>query len=187
MPVINLETQLQEDVARNIPPFGAESVQIARELGSDATDQLLKHIEAKGKTALLALEAWREADPDRYATFSSQIKAQIYVNALQNNLFYNTWGVPGFQLTQTAYALIALGDEAISTLKPLLDDQKPALLSGSRDATTSTMYGNRVCDYAWVFISEIKKLSYQYLQHPTARDREIERLRQKLESEKKQK
>ena len=182
MPVIDLSTQLQEDAINSVPPFGAESIRIARQLGPDATDLLLKHIEAQESTALLALEAWREADPDRYAAFSSQAKAKIYVKALKNNLFYNTWGVPGYQLTGTAYALIGLGDVAISALKPLLDDNRPALLSGSQDATTSRMYGNRVCDYAWVFINEIKKRPYKFHRNATERDSEIEGLRKELES-----
>ena len=183
MPAIDLTTQLQQDAVHNVPPFGAESVQIARELGPEVSDLLLKHIEAQGDTALLALEAWRVAVPDQYKKFSAQIKARIYVNALQKNQFYNTWGVPGYSLTETTYALIGLGDVAISALRPLLDDTRLAPLSGSQDATTSVMYGNRVCDYAWVLISEIKKRPYQYYQEVSKRDKQIEDLRRALNKE----
>lgn len=175
-----LSTQLQEDVTQAVPPFGAESIKIARRLGTAATSFLLEQIRTQGNTAFLALEALRVADQDAYNHLPGRERAEIYVNALRNNVFYNSWGLPGYQLSDTSYALISLKEDAVPLLIPLLSDQRPAPLSGSEDATTSTMYENRVCDYAWVFISEIREQSYTYSQHPVERDRAIETLRQEL-------
>lgn len=178
-----LESQLQQDAERRVPPFGAESVRTARRLGAAATSLLLGHIDASASTAFLALEALREADPEAYNDLSARKRAEIYANNLQNDSrFYNAWGVPGYLLTETAHALIDLGDEAVAALEPLLNDRRPAPLSGSQDATTSSMYGNRVRDYAWVLISEIKDLPYTYSQDPAERDQAIEALQQELQN-----
>jgi hypothetical protein len=176
-----LATQLREDARNEVPPFGAESGRIARQLGTAATATLVEHIDARGDTAFLALEALREADPGAYDRIPAEERAEIYVNALSHNLFYNAWGLPRYALTATADALISLGDEAVRTLQPLLSDRREAPLSGSEDATTSTRYANRVCDYAWVFISEIKQRPYTYAESPSVRDAEIARLQRELE------
>lgn len=178
-----LESQLQQDAERQVPPFGAESVRMASRLGPVATSLLLGHVEATESTAFLALEALREADPEAFNGLPARKRAEIYASNLQNDSnFYNAWGVPGYLLTETAHALIDLGDEAVPTLEPLLNDRRPAPLSGSQDATTSSMYGNRVRDYAWVLISEIKDLPYTYSQDPAERDQSIEALQQELQN-----
>jgi hypothetical protein len=177
----NLAVQLREDTVRAVPPFGADSIKIARGLGSEATSLLLQEVKARGNTAFLALEALREADPVAYNALSVRERAEVYVDALKSSLFYNAWGLPGYQLTPTAKALINLGDDAVWVLEPLLRDQRPAPLSGSQDATTSSMYKNRICDYAWVLISEIEHRPYIYSQDPTERDRAIAVLLQRLQ------
>lgn len=181
MSISKLIDQLREDAAQDVPPFGAESIALARRLGTEAADLLLQEIKNQGNTAFLALEALREADPGAYRAIASRERANIYVDALKNNVFYNAWGLPRYQLTATAQALFDLGEAAVEALKPLLADERTAPLSGSEDATTSTMYGNRVCDYAWVFISEIQHRSYNYSQNPVERDRDIAALRRELQ------
>jgi len=181
MQILELSTQLQEDAANAVPPFGAESIKIARQLGSLATSFLLEQIWGGGNTGFLALEALREADLVAYNSLPARDRAEIYVYALQNNIFYNSWGVPGHQLTATAYALISLGEKAIDVLKPLLVDQRPAPLSGSKNATASAVYGNRLCDYCWVFISEIRHQPYIYARDPIERDHAIATLQQELQ------
>lgn len=175
-----LAAQLQDDAAHDVPPFGAESVKMARRSGASATGLLLEHIDSDGGTAFLALEALREADHEAYDSLPASQRSRIYVDDLLHRLFYNAWGLPGCQLTETAYALLSLGDEAISLLKPLLGDQRIAPLSGSAGATASHICGNRVCDYAWVFINEIRHQHYSYSQNPAERDQEISKLRQEL-------
>lgn len=180
MQLSKLAKQLQEDVARAVPPFGAESLNIARNLGPRATDLLLHEISARGDTAFLALEALREADQAGYNSIAARERANIYVDALKQSSFFNAWGLPGYQLTPTAHALMTLGQDAVAVLEPLLVDRRPALMSGSRDATTSTAYGNRLCDYAWVLISEIRRRPYVYSQDPAERDQAIQALRDEL-------
>jgi hypothetical protein len=175
-----LQKQLREDAAQEVPPFAADSVRLARQMGAAASGPLLEQIKAQGKTSFLALEALREADPDAYRSLSGSLRAGIYGEALRAAGFYNAWGVPGYQLTDTARAFIALGEDAVAVLKPLLDDEREAPLSGSQSATTSRMYGNRVCDYAWVFISEIRHQPYNYSRDAAERNRAIEKLRQSL-------
>jgi hypothetical protein len=179
----DLSVQLREDTALNVPPFGADSIRIARDSGSKATSFLLQEVKDGGSTAFLALEALREADPVAYSALPARKRAEVYVNALKSSIFYNAWGLPGYQLTPTAHAVISLGDDAVRALKPLLGDLRPAPLSGSQDATTSSMYGNRVCDYAWVFINEIEDQPYVYSQDPAERDRAIAVLLQKLQGD----
>ena len=146
---------------------------------------MLQEVQARGNTTFLALEALREADPVAYNALSIRERAEIYVDALKNSICYNAWGLPGYHLTPTAQALINLRDDAISVLEPLLGDKRPAPLSGSQDATTSTMYKNRVCDYAWVLINEIEHRPYIYFQDPAERDRFIAMMIQRLRDSKK--
>jgi hypothetical protein len=178
-----LSRKLKEDVTRTIPVWGAESVTLAGQLGMKATSTLLAHIETGGDTALLALEALRFADKASYDAIPVHKRAQIYGDALQKNLFYNTWGVPGHQLTYTADAFVALGEESIVILEPLLSEKKIAPLEGSEDATTAVIYGNRICDYAWVFIMQIKNRKYTYYQDPAERDKAITILQQELQKD----
>ena len=183
MQIPKLSAQLQADVIHAAPPFGAESIKIARQMGSAATNFLLEQIQAQGDTAFLALEALRVANPDAYAALPVRERASTYRSALQTNIFYNSWGLPGYQLTDTSQALISLGEEAIPVFQPLLSDQRLAPLEGSQDATTSTAYGNRICDYAWVFIQEIRGQPYTYAENPSERDREIEKLQRELKED----
>ena len=177
MSLPELLIQLQEDAAQAVPAFGAESVRLARSLGGAAKDLLLGQIRARGATTFLALEALRVSDQAAYAALPAAERAEIYATTLRTNLFYNTWGLPGYQLTETARAFIALKEDAVSVLSPLLSDQRAAPHEGSEDATTSAMYQNRVCDYAWVFICEIRQLPYTYSKDPLERDRSIAALR----------
>jgi hypothetical protein len=181
MELSTLRTQLQEDAAQAVPPFGANSLKLARQLGRQATNLLRGEIEARGDTAFLALEALREADQAGYNSLPARERAAVYVDALKKSVFYNSWGLPGYRFTATTDALIALGEEAIRALKPLLSDCRTAPLSGSEDATTSTIYGNRLCDYAWVLISEIMGRPYLYSRNLAERDRAIGALRQELQ------
>jgi hypothetical protein len=175
-----LEKLLQEDAAQGVPPFAAESVKLARQMGPSAAPYLLEQIKPQGTRRFLALEAFREADAQAYQALPTRLRADIYGQALGNGNFYNSWGIPGYQLSDTANAFIALGEEAVAVSLPLLNDKREARLSGSEEATTSKMYGNRVCDYAWVLINEIMGRPYVYAQDPAERDQAIQALRDEL-------
>lgn len=175
-----LAASLQADVARDIPPFGANSVKLAQQLGPAATGLLLPRVRGHGPDALLALEALRAADAASYAALPADERAAIYATALRRSVYFNSWGQPGVQLTDTAHAFAALGDAAVRALIPLLEDQRPAPSSGSRDATASANNRNRVCDYVWVLINEARGLDYVYASSPADRDREIAAMRARL-------
>jgi hypothetical protein len=175
-----LATSLQQDAARDVPPFGAASVQQARALGAKASPLLVERVRGRGGEALLALEALRGADPAGYAALPAAERAAVYASALQHSTYFNAWGQPGGELTETAHAFAALGDAAVAVLAPLLDDPRPAPSSGSQDATLSQRNGNRVCDYAWVLISEARHARYAYLTAPGERDQDIAALRAQL-------
>jgi hypothetical protein len=175
--LLALATSLQQDAARDIPPFGADSVKLARRLGPAATAMLAQKVQARGADAFLALEALRVADPAGYAARPAAERAAVYAAALQRNAFFNSWGQPGMSLTETARAFAALGEDAVAVLAPLLADTRDAPSSGSQDATLSRMNGNRVCDYAWVLISEARGADYMYSPSPADRDREIAAMR----------
>ncbi|HEU4733662.1 MAG TPA: hypothetical protein VFT22_37465 [Kofleriaceae bacterium] len=175
-----LASRLAEDVAHDIPPFGANSVKLARGLGPAATAMLAGKVAARGGDAFLALEALRAADPAGYAAVPAADRAAVYAAALQRSAFFNSWGQPGMSLTDTSHAFAQLGDAAVAVLTPLLDDQRAAPSSGSQDATLARMNGNRVCDYAWVLISEARGADYAYAASPAERDREIAAMRAAL-------
>jgi len=175
-----LTASLQQDAAREVPPFGADSVKLARRLGAASTSLLVQRVQARGTDAFLALEALRVADPAGYAAQPATERAAVYVTALQRNAYFNSWGQPGMSLTETSHAFAALGDDAVAVLAPLLGDKRDAPSSGSQDATLSRMNGNRVCDYAWVLINEARGTDYAYLSSPGDRDREIATMRAAL-------
>jgi hypothetical protein len=175
-----LATSLLADAARDMPPFGADSVKLAQRLGPVATPLLVQRLRQRGSDAFLALEALRLADPASYATQPAPERAAIYGGALQHSAFFNSWGQPGASLTDTAHAFAALGDPAVDALAPLLADTRAAPSSGSRDATLAQINGNRLCDYAWVLINEARGVDYVYAPSPADRDREIVAMRATL-------
>lgn len=178
--LLGLEAQLIDDARREIPPFGAESAHLARSIGAAATPILMKQIDQAEAPAFLALEALHGADPKAYSALSAETKGKIYVRTLSKNIFYNAWGIPGHYLTDTAKHLIGLGKQILPFLLPLLQERRAAPLSGSQDATTSQMYGNRLCDYAWVFMNEILDRRYTYPRAPAERDPLIAALHREL-------
>lgn len=183
MSIDALMRQLERDAAAGVPPFGARSIELAGALGSRAVEALRTQIQSRRATAFLALEALRIVDVRTFDALPPDERADVYIRALKVNPFFNAWGVPGHHLTDTARAVIAMGRPILTQLRPLLDDDTPAPLSGSEDATTSDMYGNRVCDYAWVFISEILGRPYVYAMNARERDQQIAELRRTLQAD----
>lgn len=183
MQLSTFATQLQDDAARAVPPFGAKSIEMARQLGPAAREFLLEHINAGQTTAFLALEALRVTDPAAYAAIPESNRSEIYGRALRDSVLFNAWGLPGRYLTETSSAFVGLGPAAINVLAPLLSDQRPASLEDSKEATTSVIYRNRVCDYAWVLICEIQGRACTYFRDPAERDQAIQALRQELQED----
>jgi hypothetical protein len=181
MDTSKLKAKLLEEAQIEVPPFGAESVEMARTYGPEATPLLLDLLHGDEKAAFLALEALRAADEKTYDSLDPQLRAKIYSRALAGNASYNAWGLPAYHLTDTAKAFIGVGQDAIPMLLPLLSDRREAMLEGSQDATTGKMYHNRVRDYAWVLMNEILGRPYTYARDPEDRDRSISNLLRELD------
>lgn len=177
-----LKEQLLSDAENEIPPFGAESVRMACHAGPAAAPLLLSEIRAENSTSLLALESLRAADPNAWDSLAPEMRAHIYAEALHRSVFFNAWGVPGYQLSDTSQAFASLGGAAVSALRPLLDDRREAALSGSQDATTSRSYGNRICDYAWILTCHALHRACSYFRDPGERDQAIAALRRDFDA-----
>jgi hypothetical protein len=183
MELAELNALIDRETADEIPPFGARSVAVARELGERATGLLLEKIRGGDDSAFLSLEGLRESDPGAFDRLPADCRAKVYARALGRNTFFNAWGMPSTGLTATSRALIALGEAAVSVLTPLLSNRSEAPLEGSREATASNIYHNRICDYAWALISEVRNLPYEYSQDPADRDRQMTSLEASLKRE----
>jgi hypothetical protein len=171
---------LDEETALAMPPETADVVRRARDVGPAAADALAAALDDGGWRALLALEAIRAADTAAYAALPAEQRAHIYTDALRDSGEFNAWGLPGVHLTGTARAIVALGTPAVAALAPLLDDDRPAPLEGSQDATTAAMYANRVQDYALVLLSAILGEPVTYGKDPAERDEQIAQLQAHL-------
>lgn len=156
---------------------------MARDAGPTAAPLLLAEVEAEGSASFLALEALRAADEHSWESVAPGMRAHIYAEALRRNVFFNAWGLPGYQLSDTSAAFASLGGAAVAALLPLLDDRREAPLSGSQDATTSKSYGNRVCDYAWILACDALRRRCIYFRDPRERDVAIAAMRSELSPE----
>lgn len=153
---------------------------MARDAGPMAAGLLLAEVHAEGSASFLALEALRAADEHSWKSLAPEMRAHIYAETLRRNIFFNAWGLPGYQLSDTSAAFASLGEAAVAVLLPLLDDRREAPLSGSQDATTSRSYGNRVCDYAWILACDALRRRCVYFRDPMERDAAIAAMRREL-------
>ena len=118
--------------------LGPEDVKAAQDYIKDHKDYTSYHL-------LFALP------PDDYKKIPNATKADILVSALGHLIFLNDWGhLPAAHYDgKPAKALLETKKEAIAPLKGLLDDRSEAPFFGSKDATTSSSYGYRRCDFAY--------------------------------------
>jgi hypothetical protein len=174
-------TRLLEDEARlGMPPESSDTLARAFELGPAATPTLEAAARGGGAAGLLAVEALRASDPAAYDALPASERAAAYADALRTATIFNAWGHPPLGLSPAAQAFVALGPAAVEALKPLLDDTRPAPMFGSQDATTAHAYGNRVCDYAYALIEQIRGGEVDYPRSPEERDERIAALRAEL-------
>jgi hypothetical protein len=108
---------------------------------------------------------------------SKERLGRLYAIALQNAQSGNLWGLPGYLDSLPAEHYVSLGESALATLMPLLDDEREVLYEGSREATYGNSYRYRVKDFAAFYISQILDIPYEVHVEPTERDAEIEPLR----------
>lgn len=152
-------------------------------LDSDVREALAyirSHVDYSSYHLLLAL---RKYYPGVYKKISSEEKSAILCSALNNTICLNDWGVLKARDSfddQSAKALLETGKVALKYLAPMLDNDSPALLSGSQEAFTSEVYGYRRKDFAYRYASLILGKSPVFRDDPKQRDKDIEALKAEL-------
>jgi hypothetical protein len=152
------------------------------DVARDATDRVRAHPDASSFVLLLAL---RRHAPDVYAEVPAELRAQVLVSALRDLQFLDdfSWMEPGGHGydTTAARALLELGDAASGPLVDLLDDPRPAPLSGSEPATMSHLYRYRRADFAYRYLCKLLQRDADFAAEPAERDEAIAALRSELE------
>ncbi len=127
--------------------------------------------------ALMALRVLGRLAPGE--RFSDDARAILYVTALERELNFSRWGVigpRGFIPAVYGQELLRLG-AAAPYLKRLLGDRRRAVVFGDPEGERANRrQGDRVCDYAWVFLATVLDRPLAYAADPRDRDRQIREL-----------
>jgi len=149
-------------------------------------DHISKHSDYRSYHLLFAL---RRDHRDIYNKIPVSICATILSSTLEKIDCLNDWG--DLRLEPEDYldyepvkALLDIGKPAVPYLLPLLEDNTPATLEGSEEATDSYEAKYRRADWACRFISLILKFPYRFSEDPEERDMGIAALKRKLERQK---
>ena len=113
--------------------------------------------------------------------FSPAAKAILYTTALREETDFARWGLispSGFLPGVYGSELLAIGAGAASELRPLLADGRRARIAGSE---VNRIQGDRVRDYAWIFLAEIFDRPLSYAPDPSQRDPQIREMETWLE------
>ncbi|HYB42968.1 MAG TPA: hypothetical protein VEL75_14420 [Candidatus Methylomirabilis sp.] len=105
--------------------------------------------------------------------------ASIYTRAMGSTEVANPWGLPG-EIDGAGQHLLQLGDAVVAPLMHMLQDERPRVYAGSKDATVGNSFGYRVKDLAAFYLSRLLNLPYLVHQRPSERDLEIDALRAAL-------
>ena len=154
-----------------------ESTAAFRRLTDDHVPHLRDIAGANGPFALTALRALDRLVPD--AGFSSSARAHIYAGALGRETNFARWGAvgpSGFLPGVYGAELMKLGKTATDPLRPLLADRRRApIRAGRAEEAANRLQGDRICDYAWIFLATIHDRPLAYFTDPAQRDEEIRR------------
>ncbi len=129
------------------------------------------------------LFALRRSDEPLYDEVLADTRARVLTAALGHVRFLNDWGVldvDGCDDGEAGLALIALSVAALPALRPCLDDDRPAPLFGSEEATLSALHRYRRKDFAYRVVARILQMPFRFDPRPADRDRHIERLKAEL-------
>jgi hypothetical protein len=150
-------------------PFEAEDV-------PQALIAIKKHPDYTSYFLLMAIR-WHH--PKSYQELPNETKIAVLCSALKNVSFLNDWGTLKSDGFATA-ALVETEKAALPSLIPLLDDNAPALLGGSKEAFVSKIQGFRRKDFAYRCVSRILGDTPVFHRDPRERDKEIEALKKRL-------
>jgi hypothetical protein len=138
-------------------------------------------------TSFFVLLAVRKYYPASYKRVPNGVKIAILCSALKNRHCLNDFGnLDADDPTDTAInndgakALLETGKQALKCLRPILDDDRSAPLSGSDEAAASSLYKYRRKDYAYRYASLILGETPVFRADPKRRDKDIENLKAEL-------
>lgn len=135
-------------------------------------------VDANGENALMALRVLARLAPGE--RFTEDAVALVYAGALDRERNFARWGVfgaRGFVPAVYGQELLRLGKGAAPALRGLLESRRRALVFGDAESERANRrQGDRVCDYAWVFLSLIFDRPLAYSEDPRDRDPQIREL-----------
>ena len=154
-----------------------ESTAEYRKIRDEHVPLLREIADANGEYALMAMRVLlRRAPRER---FSPGARAILYWTVFQREVYYNRWGL----ITKSGFVPAVYGDEMMLTgeavqpyLQRSLRDTRPAPVIGVVEQRESRARGDRVCDYAWLFLSTIVNRPVDYQTDPRLRDPQIHEL-----------
>lgn len=142
----------------------------------DAHVPILREIaDANGEPALMAYRVLRRLAPAE--AFSDAARAILYVTAFERERNFLRWGaitkdglIPGVYGDE----MMSLGGEVVPFLRKSLANRRAAPVQGGEALERANrLRGDRVCDYAWVFLATLRGRPYTYPADAEVRDPEI--------------
>jgi hypothetical protein len=137
--------------------------------------------ERRDASAFHVLMALRDGAPAAHEAIPADARAAVLVDALRTQSQLNDWGYlePGGDGYDgpAADALLDTGPAAVDRLRPLLDDDSPAEMTGSEIAEMAHRYGYRRKDFAARYLALLLGREPAFAEHAADRDRAIAELR----------
>jgi hypothetical protein len=161
---------------------GISTVSVSAHQLAEAKAYILAHPDFTSYHLLFFVKRY---SPLSYHSVPDLQKAQILVSTLTHQYAFNDWGhlaPKGSHDREVAQALLALGDQVVPILEPVLDDDTPVGLFGSEEATISLLYQYRRCDYAYRYICVLLGKPAHFAKKIEERDRAIQELKKTLAS-----
>ena len=154
-----------------------ESTPEVARLRDDHVPVLRDIADSNGEHALMALRVLVRRAPREL--FTPAAKAIIYWTAFQRDDRFNRWGIistSGFVPGVYGHELLALGPAVAPYLQRSLRDTRRAPVAGVEEERTSRIQGDRVCDYAWIFLATMFDRPLAYNPDSRHRDPQIREL-----------
>jgi len=147
-----------------------------------------KYVEAhRNYRSYHLLFAIKNTSANVYDSISTEAKLMILVSTLTEQTNLNDWGYLDTKNSfdgPPAQALLLLGKDAITALKPLLNDSTRVYLYGSETGTSSTKYAYRRKDFAFRYVSLLLGDTATFANDLMQRDNAIDGLIRQLDSKK---
>lgn len=170
--------KLEEESAELVPMLQSRIYLEIIAIGDSIVPFLVASVKDTTVKHYLSLMAIAEMDQKALLQIPVETRLKIYTDTLQKGGPHNDWGLAGEYLSGASLDLVRIGEKAIPSLIPFLDDTTAAGIWGSEEATINQQYQNRVCDFAYYLIQQIIRRDEPYFKTPEERDIAIDQLRQ---------